>query len=80
MVAFTLPRLARGGRLILYSGSAIICGQDAMKAHLNALANNHGCTLRYRELDPDVFGEELERPAYAEVDRIALIAAVFERG
>jgi len=27
----------------------------------------------YRELDPDVFGEELERPAYARVERIAVI-------
>jgi hypothetical protein len=29
---------------------------------------------RARELDPDVFGEELERPAYAGVDRIAVVA------
>ena len=28
----------------------------------------------YRELDPDVFGEELERPAYAQVERIAVVA------
>lgn len=79
MAGFVLPRLARGGRLILYSGSAIVSGQDTMKARLLALARAHDCTLRYREIDPDVFGEELERQAYAEVDRIALIAAIFER-
>jgi len=27
-----------------------------------------------------VFGEELEKPAYRDVDRIAVIAALFERG
>lgn len=79
MAGFILPRLADGGRLILYSGSAIIFGRDRIEARLRALAGEHGCQLRYRELDPDVFGEELERPAYADVDRIALIAAIFER-
>ncbi len=51
-----------------------------MELGLRTLAHEHGCMLEYRELDPDVFGEELEHPAYAAVDRIALIAAVFERG
>ena len=35
-----------------------------------------GCSLDYRELDPDVFGEELDRPAYRDVDRIAVVAAI----
>ena len=35
--------------------------------------------LRYRELDPDVFGEELERPEYADVERIAVVAATVVR-
>lgn len=79
MAGFVLRRLAKTGKLILYSGSAIFSGKDEMKARLMTLAEGHGCRLRYRELDPDVFGEELERPAYAEVDRIAVIAAIFER-
>jgi hypothetical protein len=32
--------------------------------------------LRYRELDPDIFGEELEKQAYADVERIAAVAAI----
>jgi methylase of polypeptide subunit release factors len=80
MTGFVLPRLALGGRFILYSGSAILSGKDRMRALLQANADEHGCRLRYSELDPDVFGEELECPDYGEVDRIALIAAIFERG
>jgi hypothetical protein len=38
-----------------------------------------GLAMRYREIDPDVFGEELEMPAYRDVDRIALIAAIITR-
>ena len=72
-------RLAAGGRLILYTGSAIVRGEDRLAAMLSDIAAASGLGLRYRELDPDVFGEELERPAYAGVDRIALIAAVFDR-
>ena len=42
-------------------------------------ASDAGCTMAYREIDPDVFGEELERPAYRDVERIAAIGAVFRR-
>jgi len=79
MTGFILPRLAPAGRLILYSGSAIVRGEDRMQQALAALADVNDCALRYREIDPDVFGEELDSPAYAEADRIAVIAAVFER-
>jgi hypothetical protein len=36
--------------------------------------------LSYREIDPDVFGEELELPGYEAVDRIAVVGAVIRRG
>jgi methylase of polypeptide subunit release factors len=79
MAAAALGQLAPEGRLILYTGSAIIAGDDPLRAALAALAARHGCTLRYREIDPDVFGEELEKAAYREVERIALVAAVISR-
>jgi hypothetical protein len=79
MARFTLPRLAKHGRFILYSGSAIVSGEDTLKGRLARLAEDQDCRLRYWELDPDVFGEELANPQYAQVDRIALIAAIFER-
>lgn len=77
MTDMALQRLAPGGRFVLYTGSAIIDGHDALRAELEKLA--HGFTWTYRELDPDVFGEELERPAYGDVERIAVVAAVFDK-
>lgn len=79
MTGFILPRLAPRGKLILYTGSAIIGGSDPLQEALKMLAEEHGCAMCYREIDPDIFGEELENPAYRDVDRIALVAAVFDR-
>ncbi|WP_240320774.1 methyltransferase [Sphingomonas crusticola] len=75
-----LDRVAPGGRVILYTGSAIVGGQDALRTALAQRAASAGCSLCYRELDPDVFGEELDGPAYRDVDRIALVAATLRRG
>jgi methylase of polypeptide subunit release factors len=72
-------RLAVDGRFILYTGSAIIDGADPLRDRLHDLARDRNCTLDYKEIDPDVFGEELEQPAYADVDRIALVSAVMHR-
>lgn len=69
--------LKPGGRFILYTGSAIVSGRDRLKDDLYRLAKSHQLALHYRELDPDVFGEELDEPCYADVDRIAVIAAIF---
>ena len=69
-------RLESGGRLILYTGSAIVDGEDTfLRAVKSALGDE--MTFRYRELDPDVFGEEIEaNDAYASVERIAAVALV----
>lgn len=80
MAVAAAERLAPGGRLILYTGSAIIDGEDRLRDALASALALRGCSLRYREIDPDVFGEELDGPAYADVDRIALVAAIATRG
>jgi methylase of polypeptide subunit release factors len=67
---------ARRGDVLLYTGAAIVDGEDALRAALEAALPALGKTLRYEELDPDVFGEELEAPAYRSVERIAAIGAV----
>jgi methylase of polypeptide subunit release factors len=79
MARMAVARLASHGRLILYTGSAIVRGEDLLGKALAALAEETECDLRYRELDPDVFGEELDEPAYAQVERIAVVAAVFTK-
>lgn len=79
MAKEVLPRLAPGGRFILYTGAAIVDCRDAMKEQLTAVATDNNCTLTYREIDPDVFGEELTSPGYEDVERIAAVAAVFLR-
>lgn len=79
MAQQALARLAPGGRFILYTGSAIVGGADALHDSLASLARDGGCTLDYAEIDPDVFGEEMERNAYRDVERIALVSAVIER-
>ncbi|HEV2748275.1 MAG TPA: methyltransferase [Allosphingosinicella sp.] len=73
-------RLERGGRMLLYSGSAIVDGRDRLRDALEQALPGLGCSLRYREIDPDVFGEELEKPAYAAVERIAAVGAVVAKG
>lgn len=79
MAAAALPRLRPGGHFLLYTGSAIIDGEDRILAALADLARTYGCRMTAREIDPDVFGEELEQPAYRAVERIALIAAAISR-
>lgn len=68
-----------GGRLVLHTGVAIVDGVDPLKARLEVALRERDLKLSYAELDPDIFGEELAGPAYAEVDRIAAVGAVIER-
>lgn len=70
--------VAPGGRVLLYTGSAIVGGADGLEQALRA-GLPPDCSLRYEEIDPDIFGEELERPAYAGVERIAAVGAVIRR-
>jgi methylase of polypeptide subunit release factors len=73
-------RLEPGGRMLLYTGVAIVEGRDELREALERELPGLGCSLRYREIDPDIFGEELEKPAYADVERIAAVGAVIVRG
>ena len=75
-----LDRLAPGGRMILYTGSPVLTGgEDEVLKHLAPIARSAGCDLAYRELDPDIFNGELRRHAYADVERIAAVAAILTR-
>lgn len=74
-----LPRLRPGGRLVLYTGAAMVRGRDPLRDSLSAIARQQGWPLAYGELDPDIFGEELDNPAHACTERIAAVGAVVQR-
>jgi methylase of polypeptide subunit release factors len=75
-----LARLRPGGRLVLYAGTPIIDGVDPFFESLRPLVQLHGLQFVYEEIDPDVFGEELEVQAYAHADRIAVVGLTVIKG
>ena len=58
---------------------AMIAGHDPfLEAARGFLTSDHyGWT--YQELDPDVFGEELDKPGYEQVERIAVVVLTVSR-
>lgn len=78
-----IARLAPGGRLLLYTGVAVVGGVDAFLADMQPLLTDGKLGAQfdwsYAEIDPDVFGEELEQPAYRQVDRIAAVGLTVTR-
>jgi hypothetical protein len=73
-----LGKLAPGGTMLLYTGAAMVGDEFPFVTALEDACDQAGALLEVEEIDPDVFGEELEQPAYAEVERIAAIGAVIE--
>jgi hypothetical protein len=51
-----------------------------LRAALTARLGPRGCSFAYDEIDPDVFGEELENPPYDRADRIAAVAITIDAG
>lgn len=66
-------QLAQNGRLLLYTGAPIIGGVDQFLAAAKPILDASPVSFEYQEVDPDVFGEELERDAYRSVERIAAV-------
>ncbi len=66
-------RLAPGGALVLFSGTGIVEGTDPLRAAAADLLAGSDLRWTYREVDPDVYGEELDCPAYAHAERIAVV-------
>jgi len=75
----SLQRLTPGGRLVLYTGAPVVEGEDQLFAALRPLIESAHAEARFEELDPDVFGEELELGPYADVERIAVVAVTARR-
>ncbi len=74
------PRLAPAGALLLYTGAAIVSGRDPFHdAAATQLQAHDDVVWSYREMDPDVFGEELEHDPYGAADRIAAVVLTATR-
>lgn len=69
IVRDALERLAPEGRLFLYTGAPVVGGVDLLKA----LEKSRVATWRYEEIDPDIFGEQLDEPGYEQVERVAAV-------
>jgi methylase of polypeptide subunit release factors len=68
-----IERLYPGGLLFLYTGTAIVDGNDTFFEAVRPRLEARSCDYSYEEIDPDVFGEELEHPPYDQADRIAVV-------
>lgn len=79
IAAQALTRLTQGGSLLLYTGVAIVDGFDPFLAELLPLLRAADCEWHYEEIDPDIFGEELERPVYQHAERIAAVGLIATR-
>jgi SAM-dependent methyltransferase len=74
-----VDKLKPGGRLLLYTGSAIVAGRDPFRAEVEHQLAGRGLQVGYRELDPDIFGSLLSAPAYADAERIAAVGLSVRR-
>lgn len=74
-----IERLNTGGVLLLYTGVPIAGGEDPLLAYARTLLDAARFTVDYAEIDPDVFGEELDEPAYSQTDRIAAVVLMVTR-
>jgi release factor glutamine methyltransferase len=66
-------KLSPGGSLLLYTGSPVVRGVDRLRQDIEQSFAGGDLSWSYEEIDPDVFGEELETEAYRQVDRIAAV-------
>lgn len=75
MVREALVRLDRdgGGSLLMYTGVAMRPDGDPFWDLIGEDLEQSGARFEYEELDPDIFSSELERPVYAEAERIAAV-------
>ena len=73
IVRAACDRLAPGGTLLLYTGAAVVNGDDPFRVAATGQLEAAGLDWAYEEVDPDVFGEELAEGAYRDADRIAAV-------
>jgi methylase of polypeptide subunit release factors len=68
-----MSALRPAGTLLLYTGAAVVEGEVPLLQRIRSICGAAEAELRVYEIDPDVFGEELEKPEYQDVERICLL-------
>ena len=68
-----LARLNPGGSLLLYTGIAIVDGCDPFLDTIRPKLDERRASWTYEELDPDIFGGQLDCEGYEDVERIAAV-------
>ncbi len=74
-----IERLAPGGSLVMFCGTGIVDGEDPLRTEVTKRLDGTPYDWSYVEVDPDVYDEELETPAYEHAERIALTVATVTR-
>ena len=74
-----LRALRPGGTMLLYTGASVADGCAPLIGALEQACAAISADIEIEDIDPDVFGEELDQPAYAEVERIAVIGATIRK-
>jgi methylase of polypeptide subunit release factors len=73
IVHAALDRLHPGGSLLLYTGVAMVDGGDPFLTAVRGRLDAETDGWSYEELDPDVFGGQLDCDGYERVERIAAV-------
>jgi hypothetical protein len=73
-----MDRLYAGGRLFLYTGVPVVDSVDQFLAAVSPRLEARACRYAYEEIDPDVFGEELDSAPYDRVDRISVVGLTID--
>jgi SAM-dependent methyltransferase len=73
IVKTALARLHPGGSLLLYTGVAITGGRDRFLDNIRPVLDDACEEWLYEELDPDIFGGQLDCEGYEDVERIAAV-------
>ena len=68
-----LRRMRPRGVMLMYTGAAFADGCSPLLDAVIALCGEFRASLQIDEIDPDVFGEELARPSYSKVERVAAV-------
>lgn len=80
IVKHALQLLAPGGHLLLYTGVAMTsCERNPLLTELIPYLSDNKFRWSYEEIDPDIFGDELEKPAYHNATRIAAVGLTIMR-